>query len=636
MIMKRHFTHLVTTLLAGACLVAASCSDSGTDEPKLPQPNFPAPVTATVEAGQTYTFTIEPNQDWQIELPTALSAWYWIQDGSQKVYTKRGTQGKYEISIGVSAQEEFDDSRVCKIDMTMGGKKETILTLTRGTLERSLSVYPGTLDQDGAFATTPEGDEYLYTESPADNFTLAWPLGTTGFSLPIKVEANFDWAMGDMPAWLSPTVTTGAAGATVSLRCNGDVTKYPLDSETGKLIFIDQNNHDVKFEVNVTIPACRDLFSVELESELKFDENANFWSATNGLWLPGSIFGSYLSIKNSKIFILSEKTEADGTTHVSADANDIGWVTLTQENWNDSQEGGVMQSIKFTVGAQVNTGDARKGWVVVLPPAVAAGINSGSELLDAQDIKAEYREYVFGTITQKPVPGTIQPLTPDDLPSVGAKFEKLHSTNKLLKEYNVADAYRLTYTKTWSDDPTSTLVFTKEYTGYRCYDRNGNLIPDADSWITVSTEAKGSIVHMTKQGEGVIVFYDDAGNFAAIDCIYDANVVVDQVKVEFVYPDLVENAELKQITSGKYYEEYKDLGVPIWNLVYTSTRTYTTTIRVPAHAKTVSDSSWLKSEDGSDNEFIVHMNSEKAAEGVLLLQTIGGNTVLVLVCTLAI
>lgn len=636
MIMKRHFTHLLTTLLAGACLALAACSDSGTDEPKLPEPNFPAPVTKTVAAGETYSFTIEPNQDWLIELPTSLSAWYWIQDGTQKVFSKRGSQGTYEITIGVSDQEEFDESRVCKIDMTMGGKKETILTLTRGTLERSLSVYPGTLNEDGAFATTPEGDAYLYTEAPADNFTLAWPLGTTGFSLPVKVEANFDWAIGDMPAWLSPTVTTGAAGTAVELRCNGDVTRYPLDGETAKLVFIDQNNHDVKFEVNATIPPCRDIFSVDLVSELIFDENAQFWSETNTIWLPGSLIGSYQSIKNSKIFILSEKTEADGSTRVSADANDTGWVTLTQGSWNDSQEGGVVQSIEFTVGVSVNTGDARKGWVVVLPPAIAAGINSGAELIDGQRIKSQYEEYVFGTITQKPLPGTVQPLTPDDLASVGAKFEKLHSTNKLLKEYNVADAYRLTYTKNWSDDPTSTLVFSKEYTGFMCYDLEGNPIPDAENWLTVTKDAKGSLIHMSKEAHGVIVFNDGAGNFAAIECIYDTNGVVDQVKVEFVYPDLVENAELKQLTSGNYYDQYKELGVPIWNLVYTSTKTYTTTIRVPAHAKTVSDAKWLKSEDGSNNEFIVHMNSETAAEGVLLLQTVGGHTVMVLVCTLAI
>ena len=51
------------SLLAGACLAAASCSDSDEDT-KLPSPNFPEAVSATIEAGGTYTLEIEPNQNW--------------------------------------------------------------------------------------------------------------------------------------------------------------------------------------------------------------------------------------------------------------------------------------------------------------------------------------------------------------------------------------------------------------------------------------------------------------------------------------------------------------------------------------------------------------------------------------------
>ena len=52
------------SLLAGACLAAASCSDSDEDT-KLPSPNFPEAVSATIEAGGTYTLEIEPNQNWE-------------------------------------------------------------------------------------------------------------------------------------------------------------------------------------------------------------------------------------------------------------------------------------------------------------------------------------------------------------------------------------------------------------------------------------------------------------------------------------------------------------------------------------------------------------------------------------------
>ena len=60
------------SLLAGACLAAASCSDSDEDT-KLPSPNFPEAVSATIEAGGTYTLEIEPNQNWEAVSYTHLT-----------------------------------------------------------------------------------------------------------------------------------------------------------------------------------------------------------------------------------------------------------------------------------------------------------------------------------------------------------------------------------------------------------------------------------------------------------------------------------------------------------------------------------------------------------------------------------
>lgn len=72
--MKRHYLHLVMSLLAGACLAAASCSDSD-KEIKAPSPNFPEAVSPTIGAGETFTIEIDPNQDWEASVPTATAAW---------------------------------------------------------------------------------------------------------------------------------------------------------------------------------------------------------------------------------------------------------------------------------------------------------------------------------------------------------------------------------------------------------------------------------------------------------------------------------------------------------------------------------------------------------------------------------
>ena len=117
------------SLLAGACLAAASCSDSDEDT-KLPSPNFPEAVSATIEAGGTYTLEIEPNQNWEVSVPTATAAWFWIQDETQKVWTLRGSAGASRIVIGVAELDEFDDTRVCEVTLKMGGQSKVIATIT--------------------------------------------------------------------------------------------------------------------------------------------------------------------------------------------------------------------------------------------------------------------------------------------------------------------------------------------------------------------------------------------------------------------------------------------------------------------------------------------------------------------------
>ena len=138
------------SLLAGACLAAASCSDSDEDT-KLPSPNFPEAVSATIEAGGTYTLEIEPNQNWEVSVPTATAAWFWIQDETQKVWTLRGSAGASRIVIGVAELDEFDDTRVCEVTLKMGGQSKVIATITRGTLERGFSLRTCKIDQYGDF-----------------------------------------------------------------------------------------------------------------------------------------------------------------------------------------------------------------------------------------------------------------------------------------------------------------------------------------------------------------------------------------------------------------------------------------------------------------------------------------------------
>lgn len=287
------------SLLAGACLAAASCSDSDEDT-KLPSPNFPEAVSATIEAGGTYTLEIEPNQNWEVSVPTATAAWFWIQDETQKVWTLRGGAGASRIVIGVAELDEFDDTRVCEVTLKMGGQSKVIATITRGTLERGFSLRTCKIDEYGDFeyGDSETGLTYSYNEGEAQSIDLTWPEGRTDFSMPILVEANYEWAINRMPEWVStPSVTVGQPGTKVEIRIQGNPSAYPLDGAQDKLVFIDRSNLDAKVEIPITIPSCRDIFDVTLDKELKFNAAAEIYNSMNGDWSPGTARGSVKSIR---------------------------------------------------------------------------------------------------------------------------------------------------------------------------------------------------------------------------------------------------------------------------------------------------------------------------------------------------
>ena len=445
------------SLLAGACLAAASCSDSDEDT-KLPSPNFPEAVSATIEAGGTYTLEIEPNQNWEVSVPTATAAWFWIQDETQKVWTLRGSAGASRIVIGVAELDEFDDTRVCEVTLKMGGQSKVIATITRGTLERGFSLRTCKLDQYGDFeyGDSETGLTYSYNEGEAQSIDLTWPEGRTDFSMPILVEANYEWAINRMPEWVStPSVTVGQPGTKVEIRIQGNPSAYPLDGAQDKLVFIDKSNLDAKVEIPITIPSCRDIFDVTLDKELKFNAAAEIYNSMNGDWSPGAARGSVKGIRGARIYVIAEVTDRWGNTSLSGDEADTKWVTVTENAWDDDL---VIMDRGFTIGTQVNQGDARTARIIILPASLA--VEDPNELFD-YDIKEEFQPYVFATLTQLASPGPIQAANPDGMAEIGTMFEKLPSTHWSLRELEVDDAYKLTYTKAWSNDPEATLTFER-------------------------------------------------------------------------------------------------------------------------------------------------------------------------------
>lgn len=648
--MKRYFSHMVTTLLAGACLVAASCSKSD-EGPKIPEPNFPDAVSQSVEAGGTYTLNIEPNQDWEISVPTATYQWFWIQDGSQKVSSKIGSAGKAQIVIGISEQEEFDQNRVCEVTLKMGSQSKVILTLTRGTLERSLSIRTCVIDADGEFTYNPDSEtsglSYLYQTDPATNIGLLWPEGRMGFMMPVLVEGNFNWAVNKMPAWVTSRVTVGNAGERVELLLMGNAPAYPLDGDEDKLVLIDTDNHEKSFEIGITIPACRDIFKIsDFETVSRFNAKAEYYNTKTSSWVPGSAMGSIMGIDGSKIYVFSEIKQQYGEPYLSGDAEDIAWITVTEEPWDATSEGGVVQTRKVTIGTAENPGDARKGVVVALPASEAAKITGPDDIID-QDVREQYKQYIVTTVEQEASPGSIQAADPEGMAEVFAEFKKLSKMEWPMEGAwaNIPDGYKLTYTKDYSWEE-SYLTFSREYTDYTIYGFDGPYDEPLDKencWITVEKTAKGVIIKMdpsknTKPGsdgenEASIVFSDAAGNFAVIYCVYDPDAQIgggdENYEVKFASSG-VSGAALEAITADNYqqiaarygfdegdFRESLGMNIVLYALIYTQAAPANAELEVPSTQNIMVmpwGLEWLTYEPLSSTRLLISMTKPGATD----------------------
>lgn len=156
------------SLLAGAGLAAASCSDSD-KEIKASHPQLPRSGLPDHRSGETFTIEIDPNQDWrQASRPQR-------PHGSDRGRNAEGLDPARRprparIVTAAAELEEFDDNRVCEVTLTMGGQSKVIATITRGTLDRGFTLRTCQLDDYGDFIYNPNSTEtgltYLYGTEP--------------------------------------------------------------------------------------------------------------------------------------------------------------------------------------------------------------------------------------------------------------------------------------------------------------------------------------------------------------------------------------------------------------------------------------------------------------------------------------
>lgn len=653
--MKKTVLYLATALLFGIGTIAVSCGSDDTDTRPATEPVFPEAVNATIPAGGQYTLTFEADRDWTVSIPSSGDAakWFWMLDGSQEARVLRGTAGTATVVLATLEEENFTSNPSCEVTLTLQDKRgndhsKVIATVTIGKLDRAIAVYACQLDEFGDFAYNPDSESglsYLYESTPATGLELVWPEGRSEFSLPILVESNFDWSFrGALPAWINDLSISGGkggkGGTKTEIRLTGNRMRYPLDGATATL---NLGTADETVPVEITIPACRNILIKDFAAEAKFNHKGEVYNSGTSSYTEGVAHGEITATDGLMLYVFAEKTQW-GSTWLSDDPEDIAWIELSLADWNP--ENGVVQSRRLEVGAQLNLGSARKGYVLALPAAVAAEVEESWMLTDGDVIKPEYEAYIVTTVNQTANPGPISPSADDaTLADAGAMFTKYTNDDwqfgAIKWEFDTPFIYNLTYNATWGNDGWN-LVFDTPYSSFKRFETDEDFndfteLTDNDAdWLTYSDPWKTvymtpSIPEQQEVKNGLIAFYDEAGGLVAvIHCVFDKNATPggdEAFKVEFVYPDYAPQygATLEPVTEGhdlywNYYGDWISQGIPVYQLTYASeSASSMATLQVSPYGSTMvmpyqeEDTSWISydwmNDDGT--QLTIYMDKSK-------------------------
>ncbi len=489
--MKNTILHWTSALLAGTTLLLSSC-DKDKDSNDNVTPVFPDLVSLNIPAGEnSCQVTFTPNMDWTVSIPTDAETvkWFELQDGEIKGTSFSGKASATPVSITVATtdQENFDESPVCKVSLSMGGETRVIAEITRNNTPREFNLYASDYDELGeiflyTFSGTdpltkfPDAEENPET-APEGSVTMQW--SNSSYQYVFKASSNFKWNL-SQPAWMEEANLQDKTDENdkpyVQIRIQAKFNEETIDGAVGVLDFYDAgidktedpgNNAHNKYYVQM--PAFRDLIRFPYS-----DMNANFSFNADGKYVSQSLGSdetlydnlstTVSSTKGLKFFVLIPDGYGGYYSHAANDK--ANWVTI-EDTWDEN--GGVFQQHAYTVSVAANAEKERTASLLALPQTIAAGIdetmNLDDQLLDTSgsfDIKEEYKQYVYASITQDGASGSesgfsISPNANSQhmFDNDSAKWEVIDSENYFYEDdylmnfgeefMNGVPIYRLTY-----------------------------------------------------------------------------------------------------------------------------------------------------------------------------------------------
>ena len=628
--MKRNIINTLWGLILGSALLFGGC-----DEPEeVITPDFPEKISANVAAGEQFEFTIAPNMQWTLKISTEATTHFNFVVGENALYTLHGNAGEHTIVVAVSESEEFDNVRVCEIEMTMGGESHVVAVLTRGSKEREINLYVADFDDKEQTFVMTEDNEWQYGTTPVEEIEWVW--SNEQWMQRYLVDANFNWVMGaNTPAWLLTNETSGKVGQTeLFFRVNREY--LPLEDVECKIDFCDSADRNGDGTVSedeirivgsykTTMEGCKNICEVSIERNATFNADGMYYQSASDSYID-TLTCRINSPRGAEVFAAVQKEDGSYTTEGAE------WIVVEIEEFpTEAGNEGVWERIMKVATAVYTETSERKGAIVALPKPVAESGNAALE------------EYIVCNITQEGVVieedfsnEAIMAYDDELMLAYASKFEKLESNVWPWQGAwaSIPYAYKLTYRDNYSGD---NVIFNKPFSRYVVYGYDGLSSGKYDNescWVTIEerelTDEEGNVVNnafhiRSRLGErvnpedsednrvfenampgknggnrAVFVFYNEENSpyallYFVLDPEFSPYTGVEG-DVTFVDPEVALRcgATLAQIVRGdEYFSEEDDYVGTLQYLLTLTSRGQTIDLMVPSYGYSWSYHSWI-------------------------------------------
>lgn len=548
--MKSNFWKATVALLGAGCILATSCLQTQeTLKPVFPENK----VVKTLSAGESTDIEFEANQDWTLKVQgDGAGNYFGIIDEGIMETSVSGKAGHQTVTVGFSADEDFDVDRVCAVVLEMGGESREIAQLTKMRGNRVLNVYAAVVDE---FDFKKNGDSYEYPEETASSLTLVTFAGKTTYSLPIKVVSNFKWLLNTDSQYVNASVTEANA--------DGEETEVLLSLKTDESLAAGATI-DIKFLTSdeegapaytyqLTIPAFGQRMEIDNQSTLHFNKEGQ-------VLMPSGSFADQPGI----CYVLGPKGSSIKALEWNAEKQ---WYETSFADWVHAElpfdeEKDYLQQATGQITVDSNDGAERYADLIVLPVSLASLTVDDLLNSDGDAIKDEYKQYVIDTRLVQD--GSKPDFVSFDTNALEPYFATLEPGESWMQsQFQTSSVYTLTYSDEKSE---CVLQFLDGVSYYEIYDFDGNRLSEnamETFWLEVNlyqANTRGRVYMYpnayqpsgTEDPESYIVLNDAEGNaLAAIQCKYVKNSGGEEGGMFSITQG---NGTITPITSGDYFE----------------------------------------------------------------------------------